>query len=298
MLYNEKADFKLHKEGTDALFDLLERHGIPVNDGVRVLDVGGGQCMHAGYLAQRFGTVYCTDIINYTVLYEGRFAQLLHEKYLRNRVQVEMERLVFLQDDAMNMVFRDGLFDLVASFNSFEHIPDPGRALHEMIRVCRPGGHVFVTFDPIWTADTGSHFFHRVPEPWAHLVLEPGEYIARMEEAGAEAWEVEEYHQAMNRWRLADFERLFGEAERSHGLTRVAADSWAGVDRPEHSGHGNLSQLVASGAYTEAELLTRGLRYLMHVPTGGGQTGRPRLPGGDIGQDAAEAKRARADATH
>jgi ubiquinone/menaquinone biosynthesis C-methylase UbiE len=166
----------------------------------------------------------------------------------------------------MNMIFRDKWFDLVVSFDSFEHIPDPRRALNEMIRVCKPGGCVFVKFDPIWTADTGSHFFHRVSEPWAHLLLDPQQYIARMKAAGAEPWELQEFSHAMNRWRLADFEQLFDDAERRHGLKRISSETWSGVEQPEFLQHSNFSTLVDSSEYTVEELMIRGMRYVWRVP--------------------------------
>lgn len=50
--------------------------------------------------------------------------------------------------DAQRLDFPAGAFDLVVSFSVIDHIPDPEvrqRAIMEMARVVRPGGHVVVT---------------------------------------------------------------------------------------------------------------------------------------------------------
>ena len=43
----------------------------------------------------------------------------------------------------LDLPFADGSFDVVATYQALEHVPDPGRALKEMLRVARAGrdGH-------------------------------------------------------------------------------------------------------------------------------------------------------------
>jgi SAM-dependent methyltransferase len=45
---------------------------------------------------------------------------------------------------ALDIPFRDGAFDVVASYQFIEHAPSPERALDEIVRVCRPGGVVCI----------------------------------------------------------------------------------------------------------------------------------------------------------
>lgn len=60
----------------------------------------------------------------------------------------ELERAVFrntdIVADAGALPFRDGVFDVVCSFNTFEHLPDPAGAAREIERVLRPGGRLFL----------------------------------------------------------------------------------------------------------------------------------------------------------
>ncbi len=48
--------------------------------------------------------------------------------------------LTLVQGSAINLPFEDASFDVVASHQAIEHIPDPQTAIREMIRVLKPGG--------------------------------------------------------------------------------------------------------------------------------------------------------------
>lgn len=48
------------------------------------------------------------------------------------------------QADVLSLPYDDQSFDVVMAAHVLEHLPDPQRALKEMIRVLRPGGMVFV----------------------------------------------------------------------------------------------------------------------------------------------------------
>jgi ubiquinone/menaquinone biosynthesis C-methylase UbiE len=57
------------------------------------------------------------------------------------------DNLHFLQGDAVHLPFRDGTFDVVASFETIEHIAEYDEYLREMKRVLSPGG-VFICSTP------------------------------------------------------------------------------------------------------------------------------------------------------
>lgn len=46
------------------------------------------------------------------------------------------------QGDALNLEFPDNSFDWVMSFHVMTVVPDPIRMMHEMVRVCKPGGKI------------------------------------------------------------------------------------------------------------------------------------------------------------
>ncbi len=213
-MYDEEADFAHHEGEVRTFYQTLAAWGYEPLPSHVILDLGGGQGMHAGFLSTRFAKVWCLDAINYSTLYGGQFVKLLIEKYERHGVPLIADRLIFVQGDAMNLLFRDNFFDACLCINAFEHVANPQEALTEIRRVLRPGGWAYISFDPVWTCDTGSHFFHRVAEPWGHLVYSAAEFAARMLSNGASPDEVREFSSAMNRWRVVQFRSVFQEAQR------------------------------------------------------------------------------------
>jgi demethylmenaquinone methyltransferase / 2-methoxy-6-polyprenyl-1,4-benzoquinol methylase len=53
-------------------------------------------------------------------------------------------RIVFLQADTQQLPFPDDTFQIVCVAFGLRNVTDTARGLHEMIRVCRPGGRVVV----------------------------------------------------------------------------------------------------------------------------------------------------------
>jgi ubiquinone/menaquinone biosynthesis C-methylase UbiE len=261
-MYDEREDFREHQAEIDAMVSVLAGVGVHLSQSMTVLDLGAGQGMHAGFLSVLAGKVFCADVCDYSSLYNGEFLKLIDEKYRRNNVEFRRDRVAFHQTDAMELIYRDALFDCVISVNSFEHIPDPGKALAEMIRVTRPGGHIYISTDPVWTADTGSHFFHRVAEPWAHLVYGDDAFASKMLTNEATNDEVDEFRRAMNRWRVEDYAKAIRRSVGKQSVDVLHEDSWSGVVSESHRKHENLNRLLLRG-FTKSELLIRGLRWVL-----------------------------------
>lgn len=70
--------------------------------------------------------------------------------------------------------FAPASFDLAVSWSVFEHLPDPGRALENVVMALRPGGVLCVAVH-LFTSNTGHHDIRaftggeRALPPWAHL---------------------------------------------------------------------------------------------------------------------------------
>ncbi len=116
-------------------FDLLDRT-LAGHQDLRVLEIGCGAGGMLGPL-QRYGQVHGMDI---DAEYLG---------YCRNRGFTRL-----LCGSGHDLPFRDGSFDVVALFDTIEHIPDEARALAEVRRVLRPGGTLFVSvpaYEWLWS---------------------------------------------------------------------------------------------------------------------------------------------------
>jgi SAM-dependent methyltransferase len=54
--------------------------------------------------------------------------------------------------------FRDGAFDIVLSSNVLEHVPSAERTIDELVRVCRGGGTIYLSWTN-WYSPLGGHEF-------------------------------------------------------------------------------------------------------------------------------------------
>ena len=55
--------------------------------------------------------------------------------------------MVFQEADSLDLPFADNSFDVSFSISSLEHMPDPVKAIDEMVRVTKPGGLITFTMD-------------------------------------------------------------------------------------------------------------------------------------------------------
>lgn len=115
--------------------------------GRTVLDVGGGP----GYFADAFRAL--------GAVYVGLDADA-GELSLHGR---EVTRGTVL-GSGLALPFRTGAVDVCYSSNVLEHVPAPERMADEMVRVTRPGGLVFLSYNN-WLAPNGGH----ETAPWHYL---------------------------------------------------------------------------------------------------------------------------------
>jgi SAM-dependent methyltransferase len=262
--YSEQTDFAEKRKYVDDLFDMLRPFDCDSTTW-RTLEVGGEGGVLAGLMAARVAHLTGTDIVNYQTAYEGGILARLKDKFERNGEYLPLERLEFLRADAQELPFRDDWFDFCFSQNAFEHIPDPEKALRELVRVTRPGGLIYLMFDPLWTADSGSHFLHFIGEPWAHLIKDDDEIERIMLKAGAAAADVTSYRQHMNRRSIAYYREMFTRTAYELGLTMLIRHEWSGCVDPAFEYHPNIVSAAAAHGLSPADLLVRGLRFLMRV---------------------------------
>ncbi len=227
------------------------------------LEIGGSGGLLAGLFAERHGSTICTDIVDWDLKYGGEGIKLLREKFARNGRELAGDRLKYIPADAQNLMFRDHWFDVVYSLNAFEHIPDPVKALREAIRVTRPGGMIYLRFDPVWTADSGSHFLHRIGAPWAHLLLSDNKIAEIMDANGASPEEVASYRNDMNRLPVSYYRKAMPEVIAELGCTTVFSVDWSGTVDPGFILHENRSKAARKLGLNDEDFLVRGFQFVI-----------------------------------
>jgi len=264
MKYNEKIEFDEKQSFLAEMKRRFEYQKFDVDFSKLVsLDIGGAGGVLGGLLSFEVLKVYVCDIIDHQVKYSGEFPKLLVEKFGRHNLNLSLSKIEFHTADAMNLPYRDNYFDLVVSNNVFEHIPEPNLALTEALRVTKPGGVIYIKFDPVWTADTGGHFHHFVNEPWAHLIHPPEEYRSMMAKGGADEQTMKEFPYAMNEKPVTYYRNNLPEILKKYGVKEFYFDSWSGCVDDRYLKHKNLNDAAKIMGLQPVDLLVRGFVFLV-----------------------------------
>jgi SAM-dependent methyltransferase len=131
--------------------------------------------------------------------------------------------------DAQELPFEDASFDLVFSYNAFEHFADPEAVVAQALRVTRPGGFVYFNFGPLYRSSYGLHAMHSINVPfcqflWSRAVLDA--YIADrglrpIEYETMNEWTVQQFRDLWARWQPWASTSLAREVPSVHGIELI-----------------------------------------------------------------------------
>jgi 2-polyprenyl-3-methyl-5-hydroxy-6-metoxy-1,4-benzoquinol methylase len=126
--------------GANALWHRrIKSYAKPEHDfrGRRVLEIGCGRGGFACWLAaQPFkpSEIVAADFSSSAVDMAASYAA-------KNGI----EGIKFIEADIQKIPFASNTFDTVISCETIEHVPDPKKAVRELLRVLRPGGRLYLT---------------------------------------------------------------------------------------------------------------------------------------------------------
>ena len=127
--------------------------------------------------------------------------------------------LPFVQGDICGRLpLKNESFDLLISYNAFEHIQDPRSGLAELVRLCKTDGHIYIEFNPLYCSALGLHAFSFFM-PYPQFLFSPSLIDSKIRELGAnDLGQNLPYLQPTNKRRLAEFRELW----HSSGCTIVS----------------------------------------------------------------------------
>jgi SAM-dependent methyltransferase len=86
-------------------------------------------------------------------------------------VRARAAGVAFFAMNASALEFPDASFDFIFSYDAFEHFENPEGAFAEMIRVLRPGGHLYLDFGPIYNSPFGEHAYQSISVPYCQFLF-------------------------------------------------------------------------------------------------------------------------------
>lgn len=120
----------------------------------------------------------------------------------------------FLQQDlSRTLQLPDSKFDLVFSYNSFEHIPNPAQTLSDIKASLKPDGIAFIEFGPLYNSPWGLHVYRTIFFPYPQFLFSEEFVNGRLEKLGIKDLGRElNKIQPLNKWSFGSFEDLWIES--------------------------------------------------------------------------------------
>ena len=176
----------------------------------KLLEIGCGKGLAARNLQRAGFDVSANDVVN-----------VLELSALQAGVR-------FLEGDICEgLSYPDAEYDLIYSVNAFEHFHDPAAALGEMIRMLKPGGMLYLTFDPLYYSPWGLHAVRRLGFPYPQVLFAEttiqrfvNEKAAEIAESYDPVSDKTKISPPLNYWSVEQFRQMF---KQRHGELKMVA---------------------------------------------------------------------------
>lgn len=156
------------------------------------------------------------------------------------------DNLFFCMSETTRLPAEDDEFDYVISWSAFEHIEDPVAILHEIRRVLRPHGVLFIQLWPFYHSAHGTHLVDWFPEGFAQFRFSHHEIVRRLRSSGEQqmASDMLEAYRTLNGITADGLQDALRQA--GFRIVKVALQADA-VHIPGEASHLPLSQVAVSG---------------------------------------------------
>lgn len=111
-----------------------------------------------------------------------------------------------LADVCKKLPLEDNRFDLVCSYNAFEHFHEPAIAYKEIVRVCKPGGWIYIEFGPLYASPWGLHAYRALRMPYPQFLFSASFISQKLQDIGiSDLGRERTALQYLNRWTPSQF---------------------------------------------------------------------------------------------
>ena len=140
---------------------------LPVSPNAHALDIATGTGEFARALSPKIGSVVGLDATD-AMMEQGR-------KFVE---KAGISNISFKQGFVQELPFEDASFDIVACRYAFHHFADPKPVLAEMVRVCKPGGHIIIVdiIVPDESLAVENNYYEWLCDQSHTRALHPGEF--------------------------------------------------------------------------------------------------------------------------
>lgn len=181
------------KRGVDRANELLKLGNL-IEAPKKILEAGCGDGM-TSYALNGFG--HQLTLLDMDDWRDGRAKGLEFHK-------VDLNKTLPLQDEQ---------FDLIFSFNTFEHLPDPALTLQELMRLCKPGGYIYLEFGPLYASPWGLHAYRMLKMPYPQFLFSNEFILNKLKTIGINDLgnDNREELQYVNKWTYQQYCNLFNQ---------------------------------------------------------------------------------------
>lgn len=140
---------------------------LPVSPDAEALDIATGTGEFARALSPKVGAIVGLDATD-AMLEQGK-------KFVE---QAGIKNINFKKGVVQDMPFGDASFDIVSCRYAFHHFADPKPVISEMVRVCKPGGHVIIVdiIIPDESTAVENNYYEWLCDQSHTRALHPGEF--------------------------------------------------------------------------------------------------------------------------
>ncbi len=97
----------------------------------------------------------------------------------------DSKKIPFLKSDlSASLNICDSKYDFIYSYNTFEHLPDPGVVMRELVRVSQPGGLIYLSFNPLYASPWGLHAYRTLHMPYSQFLFSEDFIDRKLQELG------------------------------------------------------------------------------------------------------------------